>query len=155
VTTGRGWRRRHPTRLAAFVQVDTSLARRHGGTGLGLPLTNILVELHGGRLQIESRVNEGTTVTVILPAATASLPLVRTIGAPLSRSASPPFLAWRRRDRLSRTRTCDPRHASGLIRLGHRVRPTQLVGADNLRALHARGSAKHAFTMGDSGPIPP
>jgi signal transduction histidine kinase len=57
-----------PRALQPFIQVDTSLARRHGGTGLGLPLTKIFVELHGGRLEIESTLNVGTTVTVILPA---------------------------------------------------------------------------------------
>jgi signal transduction histidine kinase/HAMP domain-containing protein len=57
-----------PRALQPFVQVDTSLARRHGGTGLGLPLTKIFVELHGGRLEIESKLNAGTTVTVLLPA---------------------------------------------------------------------------------------
>jgi signal transduction histidine kinase len=57
-----------PRALQPFVQVDTSLARRHGGTGLGLPLTRIFVELHGGWLEIESTINVGTTVTVILPA---------------------------------------------------------------------------------------
>ena len=58
-----------PRALQPFVQVDTSLARRHGGTGLGLPLTKIFVELHGGRLEIESKLNVGTNVAVILPAA--------------------------------------------------------------------------------------
>jgi signal transduction histidine kinase len=68
-----------PRALQPFVQVDTSLARRHGGTGLGLPLTKIFVELHGGRLEIESKVNFGTTVTVILPGVDgdASIMLVR------------------------------------------------------------------------------
>jgi signal transduction histidine kinase len=61
-----------PRALKPFIQVDTSLARRHGGTGLGLPLTKIFVELHGGRLEISSKLNEGTTVTVILPAAAGS-----------------------------------------------------------------------------------
>ena len=56
-----------PRALQPFIQVDTSLKRRHGGTGLGLPLTKIFVELHGGRLEIESRLKVGTTVTVILP----------------------------------------------------------------------------------------
>jgi signal transduction histidine kinase len=67
--TGAGMAPREiPRAIQPFVQVDTSLARRHGGTGLGLPLTKIFVELHGGRLEIESSVNVGTTVTVILPA---------------------------------------------------------------------------------------
>ena len=62
-----------PRALQPFVQVDTSLARRHGGTGLGLPLTKIFVELHGGRLEIDSEIDVGTTVTVVLPALPGSL----------------------------------------------------------------------------------
>ena len=62
-----------PRALLPFVQVDTSLARRHGGTGLGLALTKIFVELHGGRLEIESTLNVGTTASVILPASASGL----------------------------------------------------------------------------------
>ena len=54
--------------LAPFGQVDSSLARRYEGTGLGLPLSKALVELHGGRLEIDSAPDAGTTVHVILPA---------------------------------------------------------------------------------------
>lgn len=57
-----------PIALAAFGQVDSSLARKHEGTGLGLPLSKALVEMHGGTLQIDSEVGIGTTVTVHLPA---------------------------------------------------------------------------------------
>jgi signal transduction histidine kinase len=64
-----------PRALQPFVQVDASLSRRHGGTGLGLPLTKIFVELHGGRLELESTVNVGTTASVILPASTRAPPL--------------------------------------------------------------------------------
>ena len=64
-----------PRALQPFVQVDASLSRRHGGTGLGLPLTKIFVELHGGRLELESTVNVGTTASVILPASTRTTPL--------------------------------------------------------------------------------
>jgi signal transduction histidine kinase len=53
--------------LEPFGQVDSSLARRYEGTGLGLPLAKRLTELHGGRLDIESRKGNGTTVRVILP----------------------------------------------------------------------------------------
>jgi PAS domain S-box-containing protein len=54
--------------LEPFGQVDGGLARRHDGTGLGLPLAQSLVEMHGGSLQIDSRKGEGTIVTVLLPA---------------------------------------------------------------------------------------
>jgi len=47
-----------------FSQVDSSLARQYEGTGLGLPLTRSLVELHGGSIQIESVPRHGTTVCV-------------------------------------------------------------------------------------------
>jgi len=54
--------------LEPFGQVDSSLARKYEGTGLGLPLTRQMVELHGGRLTLESALGQGTTVIVILPA---------------------------------------------------------------------------------------
>lgn len=50
-----------------FIQVDSSLARKYEGTGLGLPLTKSLVELHGGTLEIESVPGEGTTASAIFP----------------------------------------------------------------------------------------
>ncbi|MBI4968501.1 MAG: PAS domain S-box protein [Rhodospirillales bacterium] len=56
------------TALTKFGQVDSGLARRHEGTGLGLPLAQGLVELHGGTLTIASAKGVGTTVTVTLPA---------------------------------------------------------------------------------------
>jgi signal transduction histidine kinase len=54
--------------LVPFVQVESALARKHAGTGLGLPLAKALVELHGGTIAIESELGAGTTVTVTLPA---------------------------------------------------------------------------------------
>ena len=51
-----------------FTQVDSSLSRRHAGTGLGLPLARSFVELHGGTIAIASRPNAGTSATVRLPA---------------------------------------------------------------------------------------
>ena len=56
-----------PTALAPFGQVESALNRRHQGTGLGLPLVRSLVELHGGTLEVSSRVGTGTVVTVRLP----------------------------------------------------------------------------------------
>ncbi len=57
-----------PKALSHFGQVDSALNRQHAGTGLGLPLTKALVELHGGSLDLQSAVGAGTTVTVRLPA---------------------------------------------------------------------------------------
>jgi signal transduction histidine kinase len=56
-----------PIALARFGQVDNRLARKFDGTGLGLPLSKRLAELHGGSLSVESVQNAGTTVTVIFP----------------------------------------------------------------------------------------
>ena len=51
-----------------FVQAESDLNRRYEGTGLGLPLAKSLVELHGGRIALESTPNEGTRVSVVFPA---------------------------------------------------------------------------------------
>ena len=53
--------------LEPFRQIDDSIARRHQGTGLGLPLAKTLSELHGGELKVASEPGRGTTVTVSLP----------------------------------------------------------------------------------------
>ena len=53
--------------MELFGQVHHGDLKDHEGTGLGLPLTKHLVEAQGGTLEINSRLNEGTTVTVHLP----------------------------------------------------------------------------------------
>lgn len=55
--------------MKPFAQVEDSEARRYGGVGLGLPLAKQFVELQGGRLELESRMGEGTRATIHLPAA--------------------------------------------------------------------------------------
>ncbi|KIL97334.1 Signal transduction histidine kinase [Paramagnetospirillum magnetotacticum MS-1] len=50
-----------------FVQVDARIARRHEGTGLGLPMVAAIMEMHRGTIAIASRPNQGTTVTVTFP----------------------------------------------------------------------------------------
>ncbi|GAB6053682.1 hypothetical protein JCM17960_25020 [Magnetospira thiophila] len=54
--------------LSPFGQADGSFSRPYEGAGLGLPLSNNLVELHQGTLLLDSAPGEGTTVTVRLPA---------------------------------------------------------------------------------------
>ena len=53
--------------LTPFGQVDATHARWREGTGLGLPIAQALVQLHGGDLTIRSRKDVGTEVTVLLP----------------------------------------------------------------------------------------
>lgn len=45
----------------AFSQADTSITRKYGGTGLGLTISSNFVELMGGKLDLESKIGEGTT----------------------------------------------------------------------------------------------
>jgi PAS domain S-box-containing protein len=50
-----------------FVQLDSSLARQQGGTGLGLSLVSRLVELHGGGISVESEMGQGSRFMISLP----------------------------------------------------------------------------------------
>jgi signal transduction histidine kinase len=55
--------------LKPFTQIDNSYARRHEGTGLGLPLVQKLMDMHQGKLHIKSGEGRGTTVSLFLPKA--------------------------------------------------------------------------------------
>ena len=55
------------TAMEPFGQVDSSLTRRYQGAGLGLPISRSLIELHGGRLDLDSTPGAGTTATIRLP----------------------------------------------------------------------------------------
>jgi len=55
--------------LEPFVQLDASLSRQQGGSGLGLSIVHSLAEMHGGRVAIDSAPGRGTTVRVVFPAA--------------------------------------------------------------------------------------
>ena len=68
--------------VVPFVQVDSRLARRTPGSGLGLPITKRLIEMHGGRLVLESAPGKGTTATLYFPASR----ILRTGGEPPRRS---------------------------------------------------------------------
>jgi signal transduction histidine kinase len=53
--------------LQPFGQIDSRMTRKYQGTGLGLPLTKSMIELHGGSLRLDSVVGRGTTATLWLP----------------------------------------------------------------------------------------
>jgi signal transduction histidine kinase len=55
------------TAFQPFQQVGSYLTRKYHGAGLGLPLAKHLAELHGGRLAVESKPGQGTTVTISFP----------------------------------------------------------------------------------------
>ncbi len=57
-----------PKALLPFQQIDNRLNRKYEGTGVGLPLSKSLIEMHGGSLDLQSQVGVGTTVTVRFPA---------------------------------------------------------------------------------------
>jgi signal transduction histidine kinase len=50
-----------------FHQIDNSLTRSSGGTGLGLPITLKLIQMHGGFIWVESEPGKGTTFSILLP----------------------------------------------------------------------------------------
>ncbi len=111
--------------LEAFVQIENQANRQSIGTGLGLPLTRKLAELHGGTLTLSSRPGAGTTITIALPGDR----LVRDADAaepsPIPSPASVPDAAERSRPHTILLADDDPLArlgATAILELsGHRV----------------------------------
>ena len=82
--TGIGIAKEHLDRvLRPFEQVESAHSRTHGGTGLGLPYSKKIIEIHGGTLTLDSALNHGTTVRVQLPSNR-----IQSAGAPMTASGT-------------------------------------------------------------------
>jgi len=71
--------------FAPFQQVDHALRRRFEGTGLGLPLVKSMMELHGGKIELQSERGAGTPATPMFPAERV---LAGNAGTPVHRDAA-------------------------------------------------------------------
>lgn len=67
----------HELIFREFAQVDSSRARQHHGTGLGLAIARNFVQLHGGRIGVQSELGKGSRFFFTMPAAHAALTLAR------------------------------------------------------------------------------
>ena len=68
-----------------FHQADSSRTRVHGGAGLGLAICRRLVDAMGGEIRLDSVVDRGTTVTIVLPLERAAAPAPASTQVPASR----------------------------------------------------------------------
>lgn len=116
--SGPGIAREHQQRIfEPFQQADASLHRRHGGTGLGLSISKRFVQMHGGRMWLESAVGVGSTFFFTLP-----LPLDAAASADNpARWASPDF-EYHMRIRQSHIVPPDPQPRYVVLEQGAAVR---------------------------------
>jgi signal transduction histidine kinase len=76
-----------PKALSKFGQIESAMNRKFGGTGLGLPLTAAIAELHGGRFDLRSELGAGTTAAITLPPERVQWPLDAVGGAAIQQAS--------------------------------------------------------------------
>jgi GAF domain-containing protein/CheY-like chemotaxis protein len=78
-----------PLLFEAFRQVDSSLTRTVGGTGLGLPIAKSLIEAQGGQMLVASQVNVGSVFSILIPLGPAPEPSETEPAAPEDEAPKP------------------------------------------------------------------
>lgn len=78
------------TLFQEFTQADVSISRKYGGTGLGLVISRKLIQLMGGTLTVESKLDHGTTFTILVPAPRHEAPLPVSAPPAIVRPSEPP-----------------------------------------------------------------
>jgi two-component system, OmpR family, phosphate regulon sensor histidine kinase PhoR len=71
-----------------FYRVDSSHSRKKGGTGLGLAIVKHVLQRHNARLEVESRIGEGSTFRCVFPSSRVRQPLNSSAAGPQSLSSS-------------------------------------------------------------------
>jgi CheY-like chemotaxis protein len=112
-----------------FSQIDSGLARKFEGTGLGLAMVKLLADLHGGSVAVESQANAGSRFTVWLPLRRLEATGVSASAAPVA--AAPPQLASDARTALV---VDDDLTSADLIRIQ--------LEAEGFAVLHASSTAE-------------
>lgn len=115
-----------------FGQVDGSIHRRYGGTGLGLSISKRFIELHGGRISVESEEGKGTTFTFRIPCRLAA-----SVTVDYSRWLAPDW-EYRQRTRSSATRSLPVRARYVILEATEALAPLLRRYMDDIEIVSAR-----------------
>ncbi len=127
-----------------FSQIDSSLARKYEGTGLGLVIVKNLVELHSGTVAVESAEGQGTCFTVWLPLWTTEEAATAMTKKPADPIIPSPLMALRHSGEQFALVVEDDDRAAELIRI-----QLELLGIRTVRAV----SAEAAFNLAMQQPL--